>query len=85
MDAVEIEEAITQLERLVTRFEHGEEIVIASAGKPVAKLVAYRSQKKKLRRGGQWEGKLRMSDDFDDPLPPEILQRFVDPKIDPDS
>lgn len=69
-----IHEAKSQLSRLIERAEAGEEIVIARAGRPVAKLVAYREDIRP-RQGGQWRGLVRMSDDFDD-LPPEIADAF---------
>lgn len=43
----------------------GKEVVIAKAGKPVAKLVAYK-EKKKPRKFGLWKGKVFVPDNFDD-------------------
>lgn len=84
METFNIHEAKTHFSRLVKRVEQGEEIVIATAGKPVAKIVAYEAPKK-WRKGGQWNGRVRISEDFDGPLPPEILRGFVDPDIWPAS
>ncbi|HQU44320.1 MAG TPA: type II toxin-antitoxin system prevent-host-death family antitoxin [Pirellulales bacterium] len=64
MKIVNIHEAKSQLSKLIERAEAGEEIMIARAGKPVAKLVAYRDQRT-TRTGGQWRGKVRLSPDFD--------------------
>ena len=60
-------EAKTTLSQLVEQAEHGEDIILARAGKPVARLVALRTAGR--RTLGQWRGRVRMSDDFDAPLP----------------
>ncbi len=67
-------EAKTALSKLVERAAQGEEIYIAKAGKPKAKLVPLRNEPR--RQPGGWEGKVWMSDDFDDPLPADILAAF---------
>jgi len=69
-------EAKTNLSRLVDRVADGEEIYIAKAGKPMAKLVPVGKPSRRRRPGG-WKGKLRIGEDFDDPLPPEILAAFM--------
>jgi prevent-host-death family protein len=74
-DTVNIYEAKTNLSKLVDRAAAGEEIIIAKAGKPKAKLVPYRTGKK--RRGGQnLLGITYIAEDFDAPLPPEIQKYF---------
>ena len=60
-------EAKTTLSQLVEQAEQGEEIVIARAGEPVARIVALRGRAK--RALGQWRGRVRMAKDFDAPLP----------------
>jgi prevent-host-death family protein len=75
MRTVNIHAAKTQLSRLVEDVAKGEEIIIAKAGKPVARLVPLADARPKRRLGGL-AGKLRVSDDFDDPLPDEILDEF---------
>jgi prevent-host-death family protein len=72
---VNIHEAKTQLSKLVERAEAGEEVVVARAGKPVAKLVPYRSSKGP-RKPGAWRGRVVIHDDFDAPLPPDIAAAF---------
>ena len=57
-----IQEAKTHLSRLVERAHSGEEIIIAKAGKPMAKLVPYEPELKP-RKGGYYKGKLRESAD----------------------
>ncbi len=65
---VNIHEAKTQLSRLLRRVAEGEEITIARAGVPVAKLVAVRPLGGS-RPMGMDEGKIWIADDFDAPLP----------------
>ena len=67
-DQVNIHEAKTHLSRLVERVEAGEEITIARAGRPVALLVPYRARTAPRKPGG-WEGRVRISPDFDAPIP----------------
>jgi prevent-host-death family protein len=75
MRTVSVHAAKTQLSRLVDDAAKGEEIIIAKAGKPVARLMPLVAQRPK-RRPGALAGKLHVSDDFDDPLPDEILAEF---------
>jgi len=74
MAEVNVHEAKTHLSRLLLRVESGEEIVIARAGKPVAKLVPVESKPQRLI--GQDDGLFEIPDDFDAPLPDEILALF---------
>lgn len=64
MASVNIHEAKTHLSRLVEQVEAGEEIVIARAGRPVARLVPYRARSEP-RRAGAWKGRVRLAPDFD--------------------
>ena len=75
MDTVNIHEAKTHLSRLIDRIAQGEEIIIAKAGKPVARLVRYQ-QDRPQRRGGQWKGLVRIGADFDQPLPADMTAAF---------
>lgn len=72
---VNIYQAKTQLSRLVERAAAGEEIIIARAGKPRARLVALPSKRPK-RVPGLLKGKIWISDDFNDPLPDDIQAAF---------
>ena len=75
MAQVNVHAATTQLSKLLARVAAGEEIVIARAGKPVARLVPV--EKKRARRiAGMDAGKVWIADDFDAPLPPEIQKYF---------
>lgn len=69
-----IHEAKTHLSRLLERVSAGEEIVIAKAGRPVARLVPY-AEEDEPRAPGGWEGRVWIADDFDE-LPPDLLAAF---------
>jgi prevent-host-death family protein len=71
---VNIHEAKTHLSRLLERVSKWEEIVIARAGRPVARLVPYLEEAPPRKPGG-WEGRVWMADDFDE-LPEEIAAAF---------
>jgi prevent-host-death family protein len=75
MEPVNIYEAKTNLSRLVDAVGAGEEVVIARAGKPVARLVPI-EPRRPVRRPGFLKGKIRIADDFDAPLPDEVLATF---------
>ncbi len=62
--SVNIHEAKTHLSRLIERVETGEEVVIARAGRPVARLVPFRARTSP-RVPGLWRGQVRVSPDFD--------------------
>ena len=68
-------EAKTNLSELVERAAAGEEIVIAKAGKPRARLVPI-PETVPERRPGRARGKIRIADDFDAPLPDEVAKAF---------
>jgi prevent-host-death family protein len=73
---VNIHDAKTRLSRLIERVEAGEEIVIARAGRPVARLAPLRARLGP-RRLGRLDGRFRIPDDFNDPLPPAVLEAFL--------
>lgn len=74
MHVVNIQEAKTHLSRLIERAAAGEEIVIARAGKPIVRLIAYQEKSPK-RIPGIWKGRVKMSLDFDE-LPESIAAAF---------
>ncbi|MGI8903827.1 MAG: type II toxin-antitoxin system Phd/YefM family antitoxin [Solirubrobacteraceae bacterium] len=76
MIQVNVHEAKTQLSKLLGRVESGEEIVIARAGKPVAKLVRHEPGPSGPRKPGAMKGKIVIHDNFDDPLPDEVARAF---------
>lgn len=67
-------EAKTHLSQLAERAARGEEIVIARAGRPLVRLVPFAENAP--RRLGLWKGRVRIGEDFDLPLPPEIQRHF---------
>jgi len=73
---VNLYDAKTQLSKLVDEASAGNEIVIAKAGKPKARLVPLEKPKGDRKPGG-WEGRIWIAEDFDEDLPPEILAGFV--------
>ena len=77
MQQINIHEAKTNLSRLVELASTGEEIIIAKAGKPIAKLAPLEAPPKP-RRKGLLKGQIKIREDFDQPLPEEILAGFED-------
>ena len=72
MLTVNVHEAKTQLSRLLTQVEAGEEVVIARRGQPVARLVQCKPKGK--RRFGAMKGKIALTDAFFEPLPEDELK-----------
>lgn len=73
MTVVNVQEAKTQLSRLLTLVEAGEEVVIARYGKPVARLVRT-APAAPQRRPGTWRESLRIADDFNEEIGDEWLE-----------
>jgi prevent-host-death family protein len=74
---VNLYEAKTQLSSLVERAAKGEEIIIAKAGKPVARLTQVVQEARLPREFGKnLLGVTYIAEDFDAPLPEEVLQDF---------
>ncbi|PZP44814.1 MAG: type II toxin-antitoxin system prevent-host-death family antitoxin [Azospirillum brasilense] len=77
MQTVNIHAAKTHLSRLVDAAAAGEEILIARAGRPVARLVPLRDASARPRRQlGRLAGQLTVPADFDAPLPDEVMAGF---------
>lgn len=74
MPTYNMHDAKTHLSRLAERAAGGEEIVIARNGTPLARLVGMPTRKK--RKLGLARGQIWISDDFDDPLPPDMQEAF---------
>ena len=72
---VNIHEAKTHLSRLVDQAAAGEDVVIARAGRPMARLVAYESAPRRTLKFGLFRGKIKMADDFRD-VPDDIADAF---------
>ncbi|MEM6673522.1 MAG: type II toxin-antitoxin system Phd/YefM family antitoxin [Planctomycetota bacterium] len=71
MEIVNTHDAKSRLSQLLDRAARGEEIIIARSGRPIARLVPYQEEDRS-RSGGQWKGLVRVGDDFDAPLPPDV-------------
>ena len=70
MEQVNVHEAKTHLSRLLERVEAGEEVVIARAGIPVARIVPIDAKRPKVP--GRLKGKITVGPDFFDPVPDEF-------------
>ena len=75
MISVNIHEAKTHFSKLIQQALQGEEIVIAKGGKPLVMLTPY-VERISPRKGGQLKGLMQVRDDFDAPLPDELLKQF---------
>lgn len=75
MRIANITEAKAQLSRLVDAALACEEVVIARAGRPLVRLTVVEPDKRDLD-DGYWRGRVRIADDFDAPLPDEVLDAF---------
>lgn len=75
MKSVNIHEAKTHLSRLLDEVGQGEEITIAKAGKPIARLVPIMTSRP-IRTPGFLRGRIHISDDFDAPLPNDVQRGF---------
>jgi prevent-host-death family protein len=76
VETVNIHQAKTNLSRLLSRVELGEEIIIANRGIPIAKLVPFQISSNRRASLGIDRGRFTVPDDFDAPLPEEILAAF---------
>jgi prevent-host-death family protein len=74
MKQVNIHDAKTHLSRLLEQVEAGEDVVISRAGRPIARLVAYRGLGAP-RRPGAWRSRVKIAPDFDE-LPASIAAAF---------
>ena len=79
---VNIHEAKTNFSKLLQRVALGEEVIIAKAGTPVAKLVPVYPKNPK-RPLGFYKGQIWIADDFNAPLPDDILAGFLGEEVPP--
>ncbi len=68
MRTVNVHDAKTQLSRLLEQTLGGEEVVIARAGTPIARLVPYAAPRRRIAEPGAMQGEAWMADDFDAPI-----------------
>jgi prevent-host-death family protein len=68
MALVNIHHAKTHLSQLLQEVEQGEEVVIARAGVPIARLVPWQPEAQPLAAPGAMRGRIHLADDFDAPL-----------------
>ena len=73
MQQINIHEAKTHLSRLLENVIEGDEVVIAKHGKPVARLIPFKTKVVK-RKPGSLKGQIKISDDFDAPLPDDMAE-----------
>lgn len=84
MQITNISEAKSSLSRLIKMVQETDEpIIIGKAGEPVAILSAYKKDLEPRRLGGSWEGKVKLSDDFDE-IDKEISDGFYNSALFPD-
>ncbi len=85
MQIVDINNAQSQLAALIKSAVAGEDVVISESGKEMVRLIPVvpSSGKKLPRVGGQWKGKIKISDDFDE-CDKEIEELFYNSKLFPD-
>lgn len=76
METINVHQAKTNLSRLLSRVEQGEEIIIANRGVPVAKLVPFSTAIHRRSSLGQDRGRFVVPDDFNEPLPENLLAAF---------
>jgi prevent-host-death family protein len=83
MHITNISDAKANLSRLLREVQRGKRVIIGRAGEPIAVLSAYSPDTSPRKLGGNWEGKIRVSDDFDD-TPPSVVEAFYDSELIPD-
>jgi prevent-host-death family protein len=76
METVNIHQAKTNLSRLLSRVELGEKIIISNRNIPIAKLVPFHISSNRRASLGMDRGRFIVPEDFDAPLPEEILAAF---------
>ena len=72
-ETVNIYEAKTRLSQLVDRAAKGDDVIIARAGRPIARLVAFRPPSA-VRKPGRMRGRIRVARNFDAPLPDDLFE-----------
>ena len=81
MQQLNIYEVKTHLSKLVEQAHNGETIIIAKSGKPWAKIIPFDTPKKRFKFGTM-EGKIKVSDDFNIPIPDNVIDLLEPDAID---
>jgi prevent-host-death family protein len=74
MDIYNVHEAKTHFSRILAKVQAGEEVLIAKAGAPIARIVPVHAPKARIP--DRDKGRIWVADDFDAPLPDELLDAF---------
>lgn len=83
MQITNISDAKASLSHLIQQVQESDEpIIIGKAGRPVAILSAYHEEESPRQLGGSWEGKVTVSDDFDE-TDPELETAFYNSPLFP--
>ena len=75
MESVDIHDAKTRLSQLVEKAAEGEDVVVCRNGNPVARITRLVPPRRAIRFGAL-RGRVRIADDFDAPLPADVLASF---------
>ncbi len=75
MDAVNIYDAKTRLSQLVDKAASGEDVIVSRNGKPLARITRLQPPRRRIRFG-LLKGKMTIPEDFDAPLPAQVLADF---------
>lgn len=75
MKPVSVQEAKAHFSKLLAKVQRGQEVTISKSGKPVARLVPV-APARQPRRLGTAKGQIWIADDFDAPLPDDLLKQF---------
>ncbi|MCW7492665.1 type II toxin-antitoxin system prevent-host-death family antitoxin [Leptospira sp. 2 VSF19] len=71
-----IHDAKSNLSKLIVQALEGKEVIISKSGKPIVKLVRITPDKKLKRKIGLYQGKLKISESFFEPLPEDTISGF---------
>lgn len=75
MESINIYEAKTRLSQLVDKAASGEDVVVSRNGKPLVRITRLEDSKRRIQFG-LLKGKVKVADDFDLPLPADVLAGF---------
>ena len=79
VNEITVDEIERDFSKLLKRVESGETLIIVKTGKPIAEIKPLSQNKSRLRPYGLCEGEFTVPDDFDAPLPEDIIKEFEAP------